>query len=186
MALTIPHSFTNGQTTDAAKMNSNFSAIDVWAEEVDAAITAAQSAIDVVEAQYGHGAFLAVATDDQTITASTYTTITVSDTGGLAFDSSSYFSSNTYTPQVAGAYQFNVNITATASTLTSTETLTVYISKNTTRTAVLTFTAGGATSGSASIVLKANGSTDAFKVEVYGDACTIDYAQFSGFCVKPD
>ena len=189
MALTIPNRFTNGQTIDAVKFNSNFDAISAWASGIDTDLDTAEAAIDAIEAGYGSGAFFAYAgASDQSISATTYTTVTLSDTGTDAFDTSSYFASNVYTPTVAGAYHFAVNLHVLTSGFADAETVNVYITKNTsTRYQVASLLGTNARGCSGSIILKANGTTDTFKVEVYASGdLSIDYAQFSGFCVKPD
>lgn len=190
MALTVPNRFVNAQTIDAAKFNSNFDAILAWAATNDSTITTAQADIDTAElaiASNGKGAFFAYATDDQVITATTYTTVTLSDALTDAFDTNSYFAANVYTPLVAGAYQFNVNLKVLDAGFADAETVLVYLTKNTTRYGIMSLKGQNASGGSASILLKANGTTDAFKVEVYASgAVSLDWAQFSGHCVKPD
>lgn len=190
MALTIPNRFVDTQVIDAAKFNSNFDAITTWAATNDGAVDTAQADIvtnATTAANLGKGAFFAYATDNQAITATTYTTVTLDDTGTDAFDTNSYFAANVYTPLVAGAYQFNVNLQVLEAGFATDETLAVYITKNTTRYKIMDLQYQFAHGGSGSILLKANGTTDTFMVEVYASAAlSINWAQFSGLCVKPD
>lgn len=191
MALTISNRFINGTAADAAKMNANFDAVSLWAADMDSSITtltAADATLTTNLGNIGNGSFFAYATANQgPLTASAWATVTLSDTGTDAFNPQAWFVSNVYTPHVAGAYLLNISLQLTSGS-TAGRTIKVSISKNTTQYEVALITAGTNDNASATILLKANGTTDAFKFEVYpsGSGVTIDYATMSGYCVKPD
>jgi hypothetical protein len=194
MALTIPNVFANTQTIDAARFNSNFSAIATWANITDTSLAA--NAADIITAEalataQGKGAFFAYKATAQTVSNVGYTTLEVLDTGTNAFDTNSYFSAYIYTPQVAGAYQFNVVVQALHATNfdDTSDTIDIWIMKNSSSNMIPLMTLVGDLShhGSASIILKANGTTDNFRLLAQSNRTnTISYTYFSGVCVKPD
>jgi len=194
MALTIPYRFANTQVIDASRFNSDFDAIVAWATTVDTDLAAAAADIIAVETSYanvGKGAFFAYQATDQSISGVIPTKLAMADTGTNAFDTNSYFASSAYTPLIAGAYQLNVVIKAkdAANFNDAAEYITVYIGKNGIGNLIplMTLIGVGATTGSASIVLKANGTTDSFAVYTLSNkANEISYVYFSGCCVKPD
>lgn len=190
MALSIPNRFTNGQTIDAAKFNSNFDAVTTWAATNDATLASAQSDITsnaTIMGNIGRGAFLALETA-QAIPATAYTTITLVDSGGEAFDTDGWFNAatETYTPLVAGAYQFNLRVQMTEAEFVP-GAVNVYITKGSTRHLLAYLHSDNAHGAGASLLLHANGTTDTFKVEAYATAgVTTLEVYFSGYCVKPD
>ena len=197
MALTIPNRFANAQTIDAAKFNSNFDAIVTWATLSEASVDAVEASVTTVSttiAKHGQGAFSARSTDgaDQAVTTGDYRTIEFSDTQTDTFDTDTWFlkSTDIYTPLVAGTYQFNANVQMLAASFTAGMTALVYLTKitggTTTHYLIMSLTGAVRTGGSASFVINANGSTDTFKLPVVVSSnCSIDWAQFSGFCVHP-
>jgi len=200
MALTIPNRFINAQTIDAAKFNSNFDTISSWGTTQEASIATLEatsathtSQITALGTPAAVQSFFAYLAAPQTIAnATTYTTIMVDDTGVNAFDQSTKFdvTTATYTPTVAGAYRFDVNIQLAESGFDSNETVSVYIVKNAaTRFEVLTLHDSYAHGGGASLILKANGTTDYFHIQAYVSAGTntaISRAYFCGALVAAD
>lgn len=112
----------------------------------------------------GNGpAFSAVATVDQSITASTVTKVTL---GSVDFDTNSAFASGTFTPKVAGYYQFNGFVYGAGTTITN---VISYLYKNGAVVQVGSFGAANASTNgmsSFSTVIYMNGTTD--YVELFG------------------
>ena len=129
----------------------------------DAIITQPELATGVASTGPAFSAYASVA---QTVTNSTFTKVTL---GVEDFDTNSNFASSTFTPTVAGYYQFNCGI-YTNCTLSQTRIL-LSIYKNGSAVSRLidnsvTYAAGQDVIVQGSILIYANGTTDYF--EMYG------------------
>ena len=122
-------------------------------------------------------AFSAYATVGQVVSNATFTKVTF---GAEDFDTNGNFASSTFTPTVAGYYQFNCQLNTIGGSTQTRYLLNIYKNgSNFSRLldASISFTAGQQFLATGSILLYANGTTDYF--EVYGYMSGTGTLQFS-------
>ena len=116
---------------------------------------------------------------NQTVSSNTWTKASF-DTEN--FDTNNCFASSTFTPTVAGYYQFNLQATASG---TPSEAY-LYLRKNGSPIAGAAFVGSSMTqwTGISSSVQYANGTTDYFEMYLYTSATAFGSLNFSGFLAR--